>query len=174
MRSLLSSFLLLLASVAASAQDNPHVHVTVTLNPAVATPGASGRLLIFMSSKPDVPLLPNWERDLHDVWIAAKEVPYLAAGESVDVDADELAFPEAFSKAPEGEYRFRAVLDTTHTFAYAEEEDDGDLRSGIAVQHFPAAKIALTLSELVKEPVVPTPHAELLDFESRLLSEFWG
>lgn len=174
MKSLLSSaFALLITCVAASAQDKPHAHFTVTLSREAAA-GASGRLLIFMSSKPDVPLLPNWERDLHDVWIAAKEVPYLAAGDSVEVDADELAFPEAFSKAPEGEYRFRAVLDTNHTFAYAEEEDDGDLRSGISMQHFPATRIALTLRELVKESAVPTPHADPLDFESRLLSEFWG
>lgn len=167
-------FALLLACVAASAQTKPHVHVTVTLGREAAERGASGRLLVFMSSKPDVPLRPDLEKDLHDLWIAAKEVPYLAAGGSVELDADELAFPQPFSKAPDGEYRFRAVLDTNHTFAYTQEGDDGDLRSETSVQHLPAANIALTLTQRVNDPPVPTPHAEPLDFESRLLSEFWG
>ena len=166
-------FALLLACVA-SAQTRPHVHVTVTLSHEAAERGASGRLLVFMSSKPDVPLQPDLEKDLHDLWIAAKEVPYIPAGGSIELDADDVAFPEAFSKAPEGEYRFRAVLDTNHTYAYTQEEDDGDLRSEISVQHLPAAKISLTLTQRVTEKEAPTPHAELIDFESHLLSEFWG
>src|SRR5215470_20066267 len=160
-------FALLLACVA-SAQTRPHVHVTVTLSHEVAEHGASGRLLVFMSSKPDVPLQPDMEKDLHDLWIAAKEIPYLAAGSSVELDADELAFPEPFSKAPEGEYRFRAVLDANHTFGYTQEDDDGDLRSEISVQHLPAANIVLTLTQRVTQAAVPTPHAEPLDFQSRL------
>jgi len=43
--------------------------------------------------------------------MAAREVANLVPGGSVEVDADDLAFPEPFSKAPPGEYRLRAILD---------------------------------------------------------------
>jgi len=88
-----------------------------------------------------------------------------------EVNLDELAFPEPFSKAPPGEYRIRAVLDTNHTYAYLQHEDDGDLLSEVSL---PAAHLSLTLTQQISDPPLVTPHAELLDFESRLLSEFWG
>ncbi len=160
---------------AAPAQTRPHMHVTVTLAPEVATARVSGRLLIFMSSKRDTPLHPAWGSDPRELWIAAKEVQNLAPGDSVEVDADDLAFPEPFSNAPAGEYRLRAVLDTNYTYAYVHEDDDGDLRSEISVQRLPAANTAVTLTQRVSEPPLAIPaHAELLDFESRILSEFWG
>ena len=175
MKSFLSSvFALLFTCLAAPAQDKPHIRITVTLDREAAIAGASGRLLVFMSSKPDVPLRPAWDKDPRDLWVAAKEIPYLAAGQSVEMDADDLAFPAPFSKAPEGEYRIRAVLDTNHNFAYIQEDDDGDLRSETLAQRLPAATIALRLTQRVKESAVSTPHAEVLDFESHLLSEFWG
>jgi enterochelin esterase-like enzyme len=127
-----------------------------------------------MSSKPDSPLRPTWGDDPQDLWVAAKEVANLAPGDSVDLDADDLAFPGPFSKAPPGEYRLRAVLDTNHTYAYAQNDDDGDLRSEISVQHLPADHVTVTLTQRVSDPPLATPHAELLDFESSLLSEFWG
>jgi enterochelin esterase-like enzyme len=167
-------FALLLASGTVPAQTNPHLHITVDLARSVAPVGVSGRLLIFMSNKPDSPLRPTWGSDPQDLWMAAKEVANLAPGDSVELDADDLVFPEPFSKAPPGEYRLRAVLDTNHTYAYAQNDDDGDLRSEISVQHLPADHIAMTLTQRVSEPPLVRPHAELLDFKSSLLSEFWG
>lgn len=166
--------LLLFVCALAQAQTNPHLLITVTLASDVAPTGASGRLLVFMGSQPDSPLHPSWDSDPRGLWVAAREVPHLAPGESIVLDADELAFPEPFSAAPEGEYRLRAVLDTNHNYAYTEEEDNDDLRSEISLQHLPSANIALKLTQRVAEPPVPTPHAEALDFESRLLSKFWG
>jgi hypothetical protein len=95
-------FALLLACSTASAQSRPQLHVIVALAHSVATVGVSGRLLIFMSNKPDSPLRPTWGSDPQDLWMAAKEVANLAPGDSVDLDADDLAFPEPFSKAPPG------------------------------------------------------------------------
>jgi enterochelin esterase-like enzyme len=162
------------ARVVTDDQSSPHLHVTVTLSPKLAPGGASGRLLILMSSKVDSPLHPVWAADPRELWVAAKEVQHLAAGASVDVDVDDLAFPKPFSQAPAGFYRLRAVLDVNHNYAYTEEEDDGDLRSEISTQQLPAARPALTLSQRVSEPPVETPHAEVVDFESPMLSEFWG
>jgi hypothetical protein len=164
----------LFACGAAATQTKPHPHIVVTLSRDVAAAGVSGRLLIFMSNKPDSPLRPTWGSAPRDLWIAAKEIPHLAPGDSVELDADDRAFPEPFSKAPNGEYRIRAVLDTNHTYAYVQDEDDGDLRSETSVQYLPAASITVTLTQRVSDPPLATPHAELLDFESRLLSDFWG
>lgn len=167
-------FALLLAWGIPVAPIGPHLHVTVDLARGVATTAVSGRLLIFMSTDPDSPLHPTWGSDPQRLWIAAKEVANLAPGASVELDADDLAFPASFSNAPPGEYRLRAVLDTNHTYAYAQDDDDGDLRSEVSVHHLPAGHIAVTLSQRVSNPPVATPHAELLDFKSTLLSDFWG
>jgi hypothetical protein len=70
-----------------------------------------------MSSKPDSPLRPTWDSDLQDLWITATEVQNLTSGNSVELDAVDLTFPAPFSKAPPGEYRLRAVLDTNHMYA---------------------------------------------------------
>jgi S-formylglutathione hydrolase FrmB len=158
----------------ALAERRCQFNITVKLAPGLAKEGTSGRLLIFMSSKAESPLHPEWDSDPADLWIAAKEVAHLGDGESVALDADELAFPGPFSQAPAGDYRIRAVLDTNHTYAYTEEDDDGDLISEVSTQHLPVSNIALTLSKRMTEPPMKAPHAELLDFESKLLSDFWG
>lgn len=175
MKRFLSSVLvLLLACLSAAAQSKPHLYVTVTLAPTVADKAVSGRLLIFMSSKLDSPLHPTWGGNPQDLWIAAREIPYLAPGGSVDLDTDDVAFPRPFSNAPPGQYRLRAVLDTNHTYAYTEDEDAGDLRSEISLQQLPATKLAVTLTQRVSDRPLVAPHAEVLDFKSRALSDFWG
>jgi pimeloyl-ACP methyl ester carboxylesterase len=167
-------FGLLLACGTAPAQTTPHLHITVTLARSAANTRVSGRLLIFMSNKPESLLRPAGNPDPQDLWMTAKEVANLAPGDSVEVDGDELAFPEPFSKAPPGEYRLRAVLDANHTYAYTQIDDEGDVRSEIAVQHLPADHVSVTLTQRVSDPPLTIPHAEVLDFESRRLSEFWG
>ena len=166
--------LLLLLCTPAPARAKPHTHVAVTLGPSVGVTTASGRLLVFMSDKPDLPLRPTWTKDSRDLWIAAREVTNLTPGDSVEFDADDLVFPAPFANAPAGEYRVRAVLDTNHNFAYLQDEDDGDLRSEISVQRLPSDNIGVTLTQRVSEPPHAAPHTERLDFESRLLSQFWG
>jgi len=135
-------FAFLLACGTVTAQTSPHLHVTVSLARSISTVGVSGRLLIFMSNKADSPLRPTWGSDPRDLWMAAKEVAHLAPGDSVELDADDLAFPEPFSKAPAGEYRLRAVLDTNHTYAYAENDDDGDCAA-----KSPSSTCLLTISQ---------------------------
>src|ERR1700758_1875945 len=43
--------------------------------------------------------------------IAAQEVDRLAPGQTIDIDADMRAFPDAWSKLPPGDYLVQAVLD---------------------------------------------------------------
>jgi S-formylglutathione hydrolase FrmB len=164
----------LLLCAAAAAQAKPHSHFAITLAPNLGVAHTSGRLLIFMSARPDLPLSPTWTNDRHDLWIAAKEVTNLTPGASTELDVDDISFPEAFSHAPPGDYRLRAVLDINHNFAYLQGEDDGDLRSDVSVQHLPGDNITITLNQRVNDAPVAAPHAEPLDFESHILSQFWG
>src|SRR5262249_28049610 len=164
---LVSMIVLLLVGVfSASAQSRSSSRITITLEQGVVKAGVSGRLLVFMTSKKDAKLEVGWGKDPRALWIAAKEGGYLAPGESGELDPDEIAFPEHFSRAPAGDYRIRAVLDTNHNYSYTEEEDDGDLRSAITQVHLPSDHLALTLSDRVSGSELQTPHAEKLDFES--------
>ena len=45
------------------------------------------------------------------VYVVAKEVSHLAAGESIDIDADDSVFPRPLSQATAGAYGVQAVLD---------------------------------------------------------------
>ena len=63
-------------------------------------------------------LRPTIAAGPNPMWIAAREVADLTAGEPVDLDPDEIAYPQPLSEAPVGDYQIMAVLDTDHTAAY--------------------------------------------------------
>jgi hypothetical protein len=128
--------------------------------------------------------------------VAAREVSRLAPGQSVSIDADELAFPDAFSKLPPGDYLMQAVLDVHHNYNYL-GRGTGDLLSGVVSVHLPAATppvITLTrrvpaddpwakpwegfpglLTAQVRERLPQArAHAHTIDFQSPSLGTFWG
>jgi S-formylglutathione hydrolase FrmB len=91
---------------------------------AASDPGPiDGRLLIFMKQGSGGKDLAPGEFDSAInspvVWMAAKEVRNLAPGGTVDVDADEIAYPKPFSAMPSGVYEAQAVLDVDHTYNYS-------------------------------------------------------
>ena len=101
-----------------SSRPTQHTFFHVSLeNPTSGT--VSGRLLLFIapptanSTSVDVDMMSP-----ASVYVAAKEVLHLEPGESIDIDADDLVFPSAFSTAPAGEYRVQAVLDIHHSYNY--------------------------------------------------------
>jgi hypothetical protein len=155
-----------------------------TFRIAIAPPGSteplSGRLIVLMTNAPlqEGKLTPNFGPDAHSVWVAGKEVHGLSSERPVELDPDELAYPDAFCTAAAGAYKIKAVLDVNHDFAYSYDSSNGDLESAITEQSFnPGAAdvISLTLSERKTEPPpqVP-PRTEMFDFLSPALSEFWG
>src|SRR5271156_4695064 len=111
------------AAVVVSAQTVVHRHewVRVTLDKPIAQ-AVSGRMLIFMAPASVDTKDPNTvDMDMMSptsVYVAAKEVAHLAPGESVDVDVDDIVFPQPFSQAPAGGYRLQAVLDVHHNYNY--------------------------------------------------------
>jgi S-formylglutathione hydrolase FrmB len=124
--------------------------------------------------------------------VAAREVTHLVPGQAVTLDADELAFPAAFSKLPPGDYLVQAVLDVDHGYNVVDGRIAGDLVSEVVPVHLPATSTPVlkltralpasdpwTLSAQTPAPVrqlLPEAraHTQAIDFTSPALSAFWG
>jgi hypothetical protein len=177
----------LTSSWAQTGGDAPqHAFFRISLGPGFAGP-VSGRLLLFLvpagndakDARPvDIDMMSPTS-----VYVAAKEIRHLAAGGSVDVDADDVVFPRPFSRAAGGSYRAQAVLDVYHNYNY-DGRVAGDLFSAPVTLRTPVAGAsvpALVLTQVV--PEAPDPLAQrpevgsatrALDMISPVLTRFWG
>jgi enterochelin esterase-like enzyme len=172
--SLFTVFAVLLIG-AASVSAAGTVHFKINLDPAVGKAPLGGRLLIFMTNnpKPLETITPDFMNP-NAVYISGTEITNLEAGKPVEIDADELAFPAKFSAAPAGEYQIMALLDLNHSYTY-NGAGAGDLYSKVVKVSMPAAETELTLSQIAPERKIDIPaNAKVIEFESPLLSAFWG
>jgi hypothetical protein len=130
----IAALLFFIAASLASAQQQSspqHIFFRVTLGPQFDHP-VSGRLLLFVSrghgdKEVDMDMMAPAK-----TYIAAREVPYLAPGQTVEVDADDLVFPAPLSNAAPGDYEAQAILDVGHTYNYS-GRTPGDMESDVAV-----------------------------------------
>jgi S-formylglutathione hydrolase FrmB len=164
-----------------AAEPPQHAFFHVSLDRSFANP-FSGRLLLFIAppsgdgSQVDIDMMSP-----ESVYVAAKEVPRLAPGESIDIDADDLVFPRPLSQAPAGSYRVQAVLDVHHSYNY-NGRAPGDLVSVPISLDLPfSASPTLTLAQVVPEPPDPLANRpdvaaalKPLQFVSPVLTRFWG
>ena len=175
---------------AVSSPSPQHLFFRVTLG-SQQTQAVSGRLLILV--EPGTKLEDVRVNEFHPsrIYVAAKDVAYWKPGESVDIDADSIAYPAGFSSLQPGDYVAQAVLDTAHKFAYYGKVA-GDLESApTALAHWKpgqGAQPALTLSKVVQEHprdwLLPqmtaaekqgaTDSTKPFDFLSPALTQFWG
>ncbi len=184
------------ATHASQAQTpNPPVVFHITLGAASTTP-VSGRLLIFAkpiasTDKRPITRVDMDQIDAHAAAIAAQEVPRLAPGATVDLDADVTAFPTPFSQLKPGHYAVQAVLDRDHSYDYT-ARGPGDLVSAVVEMDLPnAATQLLTLATVVppSDPLQPQPNVpaatrevypaaaadvHTINFVSPSLTAFWG
>lgn len=171
-------------SQAESCPAAQHPIFKIAVAPGLADGPLSGRLIVMLSTQPESnqagsdELAPSYGPDAHSVWVAAKEIHDFTPENPVELDPNELAYPEKFCAAPEGSYRFQAVLDVNHNFAYYYHASDGDLLSKVVDQRFTPAMnevISLTLEERKTDRPLQVPsNTELFDFVSPVLSNFWG
>src|SRR5215469_3230983 len=125
---------------------------------AVETQPVSGRLILFamdaaeakaQTKDGNVSEVDSNPFEPASVSIAAEEIDRLAPGQTVDIDVDKRAFPDAWSKLPPGDYVVQAVLDVHHNYNYS-GRDAGDIVSKVATVHVPGADVpTLTLDETV-------------------------
>ena len=112
--------------------------------------------------------------DPNAVWISGTEITNFTAGHTIDINADENAFPAAFSAAPNDEYQVFAVLDRDHSYTYG-EMGAGDVYSRVIKAKMPSRDTEITLSLVMPERKVEVPaNARLIDLVSPMLSAFWG
>lgn len=165
-------------------------HVFFHIQSATTNPShLHGRLLIFVKQGHG-----DQEVDLDEfhpaaTWVAATEVADLNPGASLEVDADEAAFPKPFSAMPAGDYEVQAVLDTDHSYNYTGRDPDDWISNVVPlVQWAPSTskEPVLTLTSLsqpnseradaMKKAMAEAQAdvAQKVSLVSPLLSAFWG
>jgi S-formylglutathione hydrolase FrmB len=158
-----------------------HAFFHIVLSGSFANP-VSGRLLLFVGPPSgDGATVDMNMMSPESVYVAAKEVPHLAVGESIDIDADDLVFPRPLSEAAAGTFRVQAVLDVGHTYNY-EGRAPGDLISTPISIDLPfSTSPTLTLAQIVPhqpDPLATRPEVvsalKPVDFISPVLTQFWG
>jgi hypothetical protein len=177
----------LLVSLAWAQSTPQHLFFRVTLDPGMQA--ASGRLLIFVEPGKGGSQSAMSQFRPSATSVAAKEVAILKPGDSVDVDVDDLAFPEPFSSLKPGTYQAHAVLDVGHTYVYAGPAA-GDIESAmvpltdwtpgagaeptLVLNHVDEARAART-PPLAPEVLAAAEKATtLVDFVSPVLTAFSG
>jgi len=194
-RTLCFAFFAALIAVAAmamesSGQSAPPVHVFFRVQAAssVSAP-ISGRLLLFVKQGSGDKDVETSEFRPSETWVAAREVHDLAPGGSIEFDADELAFPKPFSALPAGTYEAQAVLDVDHSYNYGGRVPADWVSPVIALpawtpgsgaepvltldHHAEANPRRVSMIAATKAQLKPDV-ARLEEFQSPLLSRFWG
>ena len=175
------------AQSSASAPQHAHVFFRVKAVDSVGAP-VSGRLLIFLKQGSGDKQVDNNEFNPSEVSIAAMEVRDLTPGETVEIDADQLAYPKAFATLPAGTYEAQAVLDLDHSYNYGGREATDWISDVVALPDWTpgASEPELVLdhhpeenprrAEMMKQARErATPDvAQLEEFESPSLTAFWG
>jgi len=168
----------LLAAALSSLAAQP-LSFRVTLNPSIAPSGASGRLFVFLDKGSSARERIHVGFFPESVWLAAKEIPFWKPGQTIELDPNELAFPQAFAKAEKGDYVVMALLDPDHSFA-RERQDAGDFVSSVTIlknlDPANAAPVVLELNSVTPKVSAPsdTANSKAVEFESRALTAFWG
>jgi S-formylglutathione hydrolase FrmB len=190
-RLVLLSSLVVVATLHSSAQSVPapaHVFFRVQVASTLPAP-VSGRLLIFLKQGAGDKDVSVSEFHPAETWVAAREIHDVAPGESIEVDADQIAFPKPFSALGAGTYEAQAVLDVEHTYNYSARNAKDWISPVVALASWTPGSGA--------EPVLALDHhqeedprlaammaamaaqakpgvAQREDLESPLLTRFWG
>ncbi|HIM52163.1 MAG TPA: esterase [Acidobacteria bacterium] len=177
-RTLLALFVTILAAVVLHGQVGPGLRFEVTLDPSLpAQP--PGRLLVVMASSDRVEprrLIGRTGRTATPT--VGVDVPALAPGDRVILDATAAAFPiEGLADLPAGEYHVQAVLNTNRDIR--SPGAPGSLYSEplqVALEPAQNEPVRLTLSRRIPDEQLP-PDEEYLRFikiRSDLLTQFHG
>jgi len=167
---------LLLAFVSLHAQTAPaekqHLFIHVAIAPDLPGP-YSGRLLVFVTAGKGAKEVDAIPFASSPTYVAAKEVENWKPGTLVDVDADDVVYPEPLSTAKPGDYQMQAVLDVGHTYNYLGRAPGGLLSDVVALGQ------GITLSSVIPNHANPRDlsndkNIHPFTFASKALTQFWG
>jgi S-formylglutathione hydrolase FrmB len=152
------------------------------------TAPVSGRLLLFVKPGSGDKEVSINEFAPTETWVAAQEIHGLEPGDEVEVNADQVSFPEPFSELSAGLYEVQAVLDVDHTYNYSGRGTEDWISNVITLagwkpgsaaepelvlDHHPEADGSKAALENLKA-TVKADVAQLVEFESPALTRFWG
>ena len=167
----------LLSAAATFAAPGP-LRFKITLAPEAASTIQSGRIIVLMSDRPEKQQRLAAGFSPTGNWLAAMEVDALRAGQSVLFNPDLQAYPVPLSQAPKGKLQFMAVLDPDHSYA-RNRQDEGDVYSEVVqLEIDPAStepiELILDKKQGAGRKLEDTANIKLVEYESKLLSDFWG
>lgn len=183
--------LCLLACARLSAQTEPappHAFFRVEASPSLTAP-LNGRLLIFLKQGSGDKEVTTDEFRPTATFVAAQEIRDLEPGDAVEIDADQMAFPKPFSELTAGLYEAQAVLDVDHTYNYSgRNEHDwispivtlagwhagGATEPELVLDHHPEENPQQKAAFEKLKASATADTAQLQEFESPLLTRFWG
>jgi len=192
LRSLVLTAVAVLATVGLSGQPSsavPQAHVFFRVLAPQSDAPVSGRLLIFLKAGSGDKEVSASELHPSDTWVCAREVRDLPPGSSIEVDADEMAYPRPFSTLSAGVYEAQAVLDVNHVYTYRERAPQDWVSPVVTLAGWkPGVGTEPELSlerRIVEDPKHAEAFAKLKqaatadvaqyeEFESPLLTRFWG
>src|SRR5262245_50071974 len=114
-----------------------------------------------------------------DTLVAAAEVEGIRPGQVIDFDPDIKAYPKPFSQAAPGDYQVMALLDPDHSYPYT-SQNEGDLYSnvvklqGLNPAHSAPVELTIDRKTEARFKTADTGSIKLAEFESPVLSKFWG
>jgi len=176
-------------AAAQSDSSSAHTFFRVQAAPSLTTP-VSGRLLIFLKPGSGDKEIDNDEMHPTGTWICAREVRDLKPGDTVEVDADQTAFPQPFSELSAGVYEAQAVLDVHHDYNYlgrgrAPEDwvspvvtlagwhPGADAEPELVLDRHPPESPERGAFDKLRQAATPDV-AQMQELQSALLTRFWG
>jgi enterochelin esterase-like enzyme len=179
------------ASAVLSAQTEPaqpHAFFRIKAADTLTAP-VSGRLLIFLKPGSGDKQVTNDPFHVGTTWVAAQEIHDLEPGDTVEVDADQIAFPKPFSTLNAGLYEAQAVLDVDHNYNYSERTPQdwigpvvtlagwhagGSEEPELVLDHHPEENPQRKAAFDKLKASATSDVAQLQEFESPTLTRFWG
>jgi len=172
---------------AQTASPIKHTFVRVTIDRDLSAP-VSGRLLLFAKQGSGDKSVDISQLHPSDTAVAAMEIHSILPGTTIEMDADEEAFPYAFSALPTGAYELQAVLDVDHSYNYGGRSTEDWQSDIVSVKAWPSNSNPEPVLTLAHHPE-PSPGAkaaqdaltqakpgvaEKAELQSTLLTRFWG
>ena len=154
------------------------IRFKITLDADTFKTAVSGRLIVLMTDNPDKVERITTSFVPGGSWIAATEVEAIRPGESITFDPDAKAYPRPFSMASKGKRQFMALLDVDHSYSYG-GQGAGDIFGPVVqmeVDPLTTEPIELQLTKVTppRAKIEDTDSIKLIEFQSKLLSDFWG
>ena len=171
-----------------AAAPTPAHHTCFHVTDSTGAP-LNGRLLLFLKSGSGAPAVDADEFSPSDTWVTATDVHNWQPGTTLDIDADQIAFPSGFSQLTPGTYQVQAVLDPDHSYPYSGRDPHDWVSSVLALTAYNPATSPTPTLILDHHPEVPEEQAQYLaktkaaatpdvarleEFESPRLTAFWG